>query len=455
MELRTQEGDALEEYGRYYHPLLGDERTRRAFNGILKGIIASESLCCSRIAVFSPELNASEHGERRVRRLVHGESSKRSELDDRRLVERLQMRAVELLAGEREVWVMVDGSDLRKPEAQRMEGLMKVRSLKGSGLVAGYRTLNAIGVSPGKRGLLYHRLFSSQSADFESESREVEHLLNSVGRSLAGSQAVITYVLDRGFDDIAVWGVIGGQGHHLVCRLSHLGRLVQQVDDTGQRRELSVREAAQRLVAQGTVEADMRVRKRGQRQAHRQTVTVELAACELQVNAAQGVMRLRGDKMVGWQKVWLVRVTLPETTYEPWWLLTDWPVRDEAAAKRIFQMYYQRWAVEDGFKFIKQCLGWESVQVLSLAGVRLLVALAWVAAGFLYELGVTWEWVEVQLLARLGGWPPRSDRPPGKQVIARGLRRLLDIIAAEAILNDHIATYGRLPPRIATILGRN
>jgi hypothetical protein len=54
VELRAGEGDALEEYGRYYHRLLGDERTRRTFNAILKGIIGSESLCCSQIATFSP-----------------------------------------------------------------------------------------------------------------------------------------------------------------------------------------------------------------------------------------------------------------------------------------------------------------------------------------------------------------------------------------------------------------
>ena len=48
-------------------------------------------------------------------------------------------------------------------------------------------------------------------------------------------------------------------------------------------------------------------------------------------------------------------------------------------------------------------LGWEEVQVLDLRGIRTLVALAWVAAGFLYQMGVTFDWVEVQLLAKLGG----------------------------------------------------
>jgi hypothetical protein len=370
-------------------------------------------------------------------------------------VERLQERAVKLLQDEAEIWVMVDGSDLRKPQAEEMEALMRVRPLKGKGLVPGYRTINALGIGGGKRGLLYHHLFSSQSEDFESESREIQQTLGSVGQALASSEAEITYVLDRGFDDIAVWGTIWGQKQHLVCRLSHLERLVKQRDDRGYQHTLPLGEAAQQLVGRGTVEAELRVRKRGQRRAKRQTVTVGLAACPVQVNASQGGGRAPSAMLVGQKLVWLVRVTVQDTDHKPWWLLTDWPVEDETAASRVFQMYCQRWAVEDGFKFIKQCVGWEEVQMLSLADIRLLVALGWVAAGFLYELGVTWEWVEIQLLAQLGGWEKRPNRPPGKIVITRGLRRLLDMMAVDAVLNDHIATHSRLPPRIATLLGRD
>src|SRR3712207_6984096 len=60
---------------------------------------------------------------------------------------------------------------------------------------------------------------------------------------------------------------------------------------------------------------------------------------------------------------------------------------------------------------------------------------SWVAAGFLYELGVTLEWAEVRLLTRLGGGELRANRPPGKLVLTRGLRRLLDLFATEAILD--------------------
>ena len=82
---------------------------------------------------------------------------------------------------------------------------------------------------------------------------------------------------------------------------------------------------------------------------------------------------------------------------------------------------------EDAFTIGKQCLGWEDVQVLADAAVRTLVALGWVAAGFLYELSVTLEWPEVRLLTRLGGGELRVNRSPGKLVLTRGLRCLLDL----------------------------
>jgi len=72
-------------------------------------------------------------------------------------------------------------------------------------------------------------------------------------------------------------------------------------------------------------------------------------------------------------------------------------------------MYRERWAAEDSFKVTKECLGWEEVQVLDWQALQTLVALAWITAGFLYQMGVTFQWEEVQLIAMLGaGSPQRS-----------------------------------------------
>jgi hypothetical protein len=154
------------------------------------------------------------------------------------------------------------------------------------------------------------------------------------------------------------------------------------------------------------------------------------------------------------QAGWALVVQIEDCAWEPWVLLTDWPVRRPAEAQRVFQMYRQRWGIEDNLKFTKECVEWEAVQVLDLRAIRMLVALAWVAAGFLYSLGISLEWEEVRLLARLGGWEERKNRPPGRIVLARGLARLLEMVATEAWLAPYQREHGALPPQIAAFLRR-
>ena len=262
----------------------------------------------------------------------------------------------------------------------------------------------------------------------------------------------MTYLLDSQFDDVAVWSTIWQQGQHLVCRLKHTDRLVEVPDDAGRWRPGTIAEAQERARDLATARTELLVRKRGQRYAKRQPCTVHLAACPLRVGYPTDVRDRRvSPKRV--RDVWLVVVRVDNVDWEPWLLLTDRPVVDDAGALAVFRMYRTRWAVEDCFKFTKDVLGWEDVRLLDLAAIRTLVALGWVAAGFLYELGVTLDWPEIQLLGRLGGWVPRPDRPPGKTLLTRGLQRLLDHFATDAILRDEIARRGALPPRIAALLG--
>ncbi len=90
--------------------------------------------------------------------------------------------------------------------------------------------------------------------------------------------------------------------------------------------------------------------------------------------------------------------------------------------------------------------------MLDWHAVRTLVALAWVAPGFLFDLGVTFEWAEVQLLAKLGGWEPHKDRTPGKITLMRGLGRLFEMLATQAILSGYATQHQGLPPKIAALL---
>lgn len=383
--------------------------------------------------------------------MLHGESTKRSHLDADAIMQRLQAQGVEQLRGEPAILVLVDGSDLRQPYARQMEGLHRVKRLSGEGTVPGYRTLTALGGGRQRRGLLYHRLFSSTAPGFTSEPDQVRQALTSIGKAGAPLAADVTYVLDAGFDDVAVAGAIWQQGNHVVWRVRDPDRLVRPAPGAA---VCHLHEVADRLRPLARVETELVVRRRGQPRPKLQRVPATIAATPLVLDWQEDVRR-RSDGAWHAQHLWLVEVRLAEVDQDPWWLLTDRPVETAEQATEIFTMYRQRWAVEEAFKVGKTGLGWEEVHLVAYEAVPLLVALGWVAAGFLYALGVTLEWAEVRLLARLGGAPERADYQPGKMVLTRGLRRLLDLFATEAILRDEIRRHGSLPPRIAALIGRS
>ena len=146
MEWQSSWEGPLQRYLQRFDGLLGDTRTRRTFQAGITGILAAGTLICQGIAACSGELSQAKDGAQRILRLATGESTKRSQVDAEHLTEQLREVAVEQLAQapEDELWLIADGSDLRKPYAQEMPALMQVRDLEGH-LVPGYRTQSAAG----------------------------------------------------------------------------------------------------------------------------------------------------------------------------------------------------------------------------------------------------------------------------------------------------------------------
>ncbi len=285
------------------------------------------------------------------------------------------------------------------------------------------------------------------------EPKEVQEALQTVSQALAPlkEHKTVTWLLDSGFDDVAVWRTIWEQQEHVVSRIYHTERKVAFQDRQGQWHEGDIAQARAHLRPLAQAETTMEVKRGKQVRPKKQPVKVKLSACPLRLTYQTNVRRKGQGKSLT-REVWLVEVRVLGTDWDPWLLLTDWPVQDAPSALRIFTMYRQRWSVEDSFKFLKTCLGWEDVQVLDWQGIRTLVALAWVAAGFLFDLGVTFDWVEVQLLAKLGGWEPHKDRMPGKITLLHGLGRLFEMLATQATLSNYATAHQGLPPKIAAFL---
>ena len=382
--------------------------------------------------------------------MLTGETTQRSNLAPEAIFAALREIGLARLQDTDHLWLILDGSDLRKPHAQCMEALQAVRPLAGGGLVPGYPTLTVLGLGgAGRRGVLYHRLYSSRADDFVSAPSETRQAIRTVGAAVADWTMPVTAIMDRGFDDQAIWEAAWAEGWHLVCRVMHTARLVRRTPD-GPRQAL----AAVPRRAIGTLQAEMLVQKRGQSRPKRQPVTVRLKTAPVIVPTTYlpepGEPEERRDRAC-----WLLEVALVNVETAPWLLLTDHPLDTPEAAEQLFRMYAQRWAIEDTFKTVKDTLGLESVQVLGLDAIRRLEALGWLALGYLLDLGVTLDWPEVRLLRRLGGGEDRANRPVGKAVLLRGLRRLFGLLATEAILADEVQREGALPPALAALLGRS
>jgi hypothetical protein len=165
---------------------------------------------------------------------------------------------------------------------------MQVPDLEGN-LVPGYHTINVLGVTPGRRGLLSHHLFSSQAPDCVSEPAEVQEALLTVSQALTSlkEHTTITWLLESGFDDMAVWRTIWEAQEHLVCRVYHLERLISFQDRTGQWQEGNLGQARGHLRKRARVQTTL-VAKRG-KQPRAKKQTVEVAACPVRVTYSTGI----------------------------------------------------------------------------------------------------------------------------------------------------------------------
>lgn len=406
---RAVEVGGLGEYVQPYRSLFRDRRLFQGFQAAVAGILASGSTRLRQMARLAPGMGASPHAERRLRRLVHHQNQ-RTEMNADTLAECVQAQGAQRVAGAREVIVVLDGSDLRKPHSQKLEHLDAVRDLRGQ-IIPGYRTLNAIGLTPeGRQSLLYHTTYSTRAPGFLSENTIVLQALRQIVRSLreAGVGRII-FVLDRGFDDLKVLRRLKRLHVEFVVRVQHLERRTR-FSPTGEERALQA--ALQLAPVSHAFEMARPVLRDGR-------VTWRPTQTEVRV---QQVWLDEGKVPVG--ALHLSFPTRPKGEEQGWTLLTSLSVSPGVNAGQVVRLYLRRWSIEDVFSWTKTALGWEDVRVQNFEALRTLVAMAWVAASFVFTLGETLDTPEVRLLAHLGGYVPHKHRPPGKKTLLLGLQRL-------------------------------
>jgi len=91
-------------------------------------------------------------------------------LDVEKMNENLLINSLSRLSGELRVFVIYDGSDIRKPESEKLENLGLVRDLDGK-FVRGYQTMNCVMIDnqTGTLKLLNCQPYSNNDPKFVSE----------------------------------------------------------------------------------------------------------------------------------------------------------------------------------------------------------------------------------------------------------------------------------------------
>jgi len=348
---------ALEQYSLGYQDLFHDRRLFKGFQATLSGILSSGSTRVRQIARAAPQTGCTPHSERRFRRLIHAQP-KRADLSVESLEAHITVldktaptgpvraRGAERLAGQSEVRVLLDGSDLRKPHSTALESLSTVRALDGD-LIPGYPTLNAVGVgSDGVQALLYHHTYSSLESGFKSEGDEVKKAIEAVTRALRQvGVGRILWILDRGFDDAKVISTLLERHACFIIRAQH-NRLVRPTP-SGQVGKLF--ETVQAQPPLGTLEMLRPVQQEGKRKKRLlPAVTRSTQVWLSEPFTPLGVVNLQ------------FQASKLEQDERGWVLLTNLPLESDRDAKHIVALYASRWAIEEIFAWTKTALEWRT-----------------------------------------------------------------------------------------------
>lgn len=169
-----------------------DKTARRFIQEAIYGIIASESVMLTEIGrQLQSEVSLKKTEERFSRQLIKPK------------IWSCLQQSILSLASERvkdRTLLILDLSDLKKPYAEKMEYLARVRDGSAGGeIVDGYWTKQVIASEVGRDEItpLYYSLYSQRSPDFDSENVEIIKTFNQVGKAV-GNRGI--WVIDRGGD---------------------------------------------------------------------------------------------------------------------------------------------------------------------------------------------------------------------------------------------------------------
>ena len=342
-------------------------------------------------------LSKDKNEYKKMVRTLSGENSK-SDISPDVTNNALMDFAKEKLKSEDSVTLIHDPSDIRKPYSTDLEDIGYVRSLDNK-IIHGYSTHNIIAL-PSKSKivtLLSNKTYSNRADDFLSQETisKLESGIDFTGRESAQkiyesgnyfnkktiskgeisrvSQALkqsnpaikISHVLDREFDDDDYIDLISNiLGDEFVIRAKK-SRCLDELDENGKKVRLIV----------STFD--------NSHQLPFQKLSIKKTVIQ------------DGKILVEWKvygEIYAVKITILDrggnnVFDESMLLLTNKEIVSFDDAYHVYKEYLKRSKIEYVFKFLKEGLGWEEMQVREFKAIENLISLCFYVAAYLYDIG--------------------------------------------------------------------
>lgn len=364
-------------------------------------LLASKILNNNNLHIYSSSADKNEYDK--LKGLVSGKQV--NALSQDIVLDCVKERTLADLGASSEVYVLHDGCDIRKPDSSDLEHLGQVLSLKKQ-VVRGYKTLNAVAINPQEQGvhLLEHQVYSNTMPNFVSQealsklpaqSAEIQLLVQDnahINTVILFKEQVkrcsetlkkdhpdrtICHIVDREYDSEDIFSYINDLQDQFVIRLK-LSRDSNEIKTlytpkTGKEsKKIAYKKLIDKKFAhQGAYLLDSLTIK-GKKYTQ---VTCEVAWDTLKLGA------------VTYQ---VVRITLKQQDRnifdQPMFLITNRNITNLAEAKAVYCAYILRFKIEIVFRFLKQNLGWESIQVRDFNSIANLLAIAFFLVGYFKEL---------------------------------------------------------------------
>ncbi len=317
----------------------------------------------------------------------------------------VQERTLADLGSSIEVYVLHDGCDIRKPESSELENLGQVLSLKKQ-VVRGYKTLNSVAINPQEQQvhLLDHQVYSNamptfvsqealaklseQSAETQQLVKDNQHINNVI---LFKAQAkrcseilkkenpdrTICHILDREYDSEDIFSYL----HHLKDQFVIRLKLSRDSDETKTLYTPKTGKESKKIAYQKLVDKKF---------AHKGEYLLDTLTI-------QGKKYTKVTCVVEWDTLKLgemtyqvVRITLKQGGNNifdhPMLLITNRNITNLEEAKSVYCAYILRFKIEIVFRFLKQNLGWETIQVRDFNSIANLLAIAFFLVGYFKEM---------------------------------------------------------------------